>query len=142
LAWYEQQRDAAGEISFIEHLIMSDFSTENTGGVTFSQVHSGATLGDIDRDGVMDFVTGKRHWSHLDSFTDPDPYGEAVIYWYRTVRDPNAPGGVRFEPELIHNKSGVGSEVKVLDIDEDGLLDIVTSGSHGTFVIWGSSTGR
>jgi hypothetical protein len=58
------------------------------------------------------------------------------------VRDPNAPGGVRFEPELIHNKSGVGSEVKVLDIDEDGLLDIVTSGSHGTFVIWGSSTGR
>ncbi len=137
LAWYEQVRDADGAISFNEHLIMGDFSTKNAGGVTFSQPHSGATLGDIDHDGVMDFVTGKRHWSHLDSYSDPDPYGEAVIYWYRTVRDPQAPGGVRFEPELIHNKSGVGSEVKVLDINGDGALDIATAGSHGTFLIWG-----
>lgn len=137
LAWYEQKRDASGTISFDEHMIMGDFSTANAGGVTFSQLHSGATLGDIDRDGIMDFVTGKRHWSHLDSYTDPDPYGEPVIYWYRTVRNSEAPGGVEFVPELIHNKSGVGSEVKVLDINGDGLLDIATSGSYGTFIIWG-----
>ena len=137
LAWYEQQRDAAGNISFEEHLIMGDFSTKNAGGVTFSQPHSGATLADIDGDGVLDFVTGKRHWSHLDSYSDPDPYGEAVIYWYRTVRNADAPGGVEFVPELIHNKSGVGSEVKVLDINQDDKLDIVTSGSHGTFIFWG-----
>ena len=141
LAWYEQQRDAAGNISFKEHMIMGDFSTKNAGDVTFSQLHSGATLADIDRDGVMDFVTGKRHWSHLDSYADPDPYGEAVLYWYRTVRNPEAPGGVEFVPELIHNKSGVGSEVKVLDIDADGFLDIVTAGSHGTFIIWGKPQG-
>jgi hypothetical protein len=137
LAWYEQQRGASGDISFEEHLIMGDFTTNNAGDVTFSQVHSGATLGDIDRDGVVDFVTGKRHWSHLDSYSDPDPYGEAVIYWYRTVRNPDAPGGVEFVPVLIHNKSGVGSEVKVVDIDGDGMLDIVSSGSHGTFIFWG-----
>lgn len=137
LAWYEQQRDEDGNISFDEHLIMGDFATKNAGDVTFSQVHSGATLGDIDRDGIMDFVTGKRHWSHLDSYSDPDPYGEAVIYWYRTVRTPDAPGGVEFVPELIHNRSGVGSEVKVVDIDDDGMLDIVSSGSHGTFIYWG-----
>ncbi len=137
LAWFEQQRDADGVISFVEHMIMDNFSTKNAGDVTFSQIHSGATLGDINRDGVMDFVTGKRHWSHLDAFTDPDPNGEAVIYWYETVREEGAPGGVRFEPHLIHNKSGVGSEVKVLDIDEDGMLDIVTSGTRGTFVFWG-----
>ena len=112
LAWYEQKRDAAGNISFDEHMIMNNFASKNAGDVTFSQVHSGATLGDIDRDGIMDFVTGKRHWSHLDAFTDPDPDGEPVIYWYRTVRNPNAPGGVEFVPELIHNKSGVGARSK------------------------------
>ena len=26
LAWYEQKRDAAGKISFVEHLIMGDFA--------------------------------------------------------------------------------------------------------------------
>ena len=137
LAWYEQMRDEAGKISFREHMIMGDFSTPNTGDVTFSQVHSGATVGDIDQDGVMDFVTGKRHWSHLDDYMDPDPHGEAVIYWYRTKRNAEAPGGVVFEPELIHNKSGVGSEVKVMDINGDGRLDIVSAGTHGAFIYWG-----
>jgi hypothetical protein len=137
LAWYEQIRDAAGKISFTEHLIMGDFSTPNTGNVTFSQVHSGATLADLNGDGISDFVTGKRHWSHLDSYADPDPHGEGVIYWYQTVRRPGAPGGVEFVPRLIHNKSGVGSEVKVVDIDRNGALDLVTSGTRGTFVFWG-----
>ena len=138
LAWFEQTRDASGGVSFTPHLIMGDFSTKNAGGVTFSQVHSGATLADINHDGVLDFVTGKRHWSHLDAFSDPDPDGEGVIYWYQTVRSPGAAGGVEFVPRLIHNKSGVGSEVKVIDIDGDGSLDIVTSGSRGTFVFWGT----
>lgn len=136
LAWYEQQRDSDNNISFVEHMIMGDYSTANAGDVTFSQVHSGATLADIDGDGVMDFVTGKRHFSHLANYTDPDPFGEAVIYWYRTVRNPLAPGGVEFVPELIHNKSGVGSEVKVGDLDNDGRVDIVTAGSHGAFIYW------
>ena len=42
---------------------------------------------------------------------DPDPYGDPVLYWYRTVRNPKAPGGAEFVPELIHNRSGVGSDV-------------------------------
>lgn len=138
LSWYEQKRDAAGRISFVEHPIMLDYSTRNAGDVTFSQVHSGATLADVDRDGVMDFVTGKRHWSHLDSYSDPDPYGEGVIYWYRAVRNRSAPGGVEFVPELIHNRSGVGSEVKAVDIDRDGAMDFVTSGTRGTFIFWGA----
>ena len=133
----EQKRGADGAISFTEHVIMDNYSTKNAGNVTFSQLHSGATLIDVDRDGVMDFVTGKRHWSHLDSYTDPDPYGPAVVYWYRTVRNPKAPGGVEFVPELIHNRSGVGSEVKAVDINKDGATDLVTSGTKGTFVFWG-----
>ncbi|MEZ4699964.1 MAG: FG-GAP-like repeat-containing protein [Rhodothermales bacterium] len=142
LAWYEQQRDASGKISFEKHHIMGDFSTENAGGVTFSEPHAGAILADVDRDGIMDFIIGKRHWAHLDTMVDPDPDGEAVIYWYQTVRRPDAPGGVAFIPHLVHNKSGVGSEAKAKDINGDGAIDILTSGTRGTFVFWGKPTGQ
>ncbi len=137
LAWFEQKRGADGQISFERHMIMDNYATKNAGDVTFSQPHAGAVLADIDRDGVMDFIAGKRHWAHLDTLVDPDAVGEAVIYWYRTVRNAEAPGGVAFEPELIHNKSGVGSEVKAIDINKDGAVDILAAGSRGTFVFWG-----
>lgn len=142
LAWFEQKRDALGSISFVRHHIMGDFSTRNAGDVTFSEVHSGATLVDIDRDGIQDFVAGKRHWAHLDAQSDPDPDGPAVIYWYRTVRNANAPGGVEFVPELIHNRSGVGSEVKAIDVNRDGAMDLLTSGTRGTFIFWGVGADR
>lgn len=140
LAWYEQKRDAAGRISFVPHLIMGDYSTResNAGGLTFSQLHSGVTSADMDGDGVADLVTGKRYWSHLDAHGDPDPYSPAVLVWYRTVRDPQAPGGARFVPEVIHNQSGVGSLFKVSDVNRDGSQDIVTSTVFGTFVFWGT----
>ena len=38
-----------------------------------------------------------------------NPFGQSVFYWYRTVRNPKAPGGAEFIPELIHNRSGAGS---------------------------------
>ena len=138
LAWFEQTRDASGKISFTPHLIMGDFTTKNAGGVTFSQLHAGVEIADLDADGVPDLVTGKRYWSHLDSMTDPDPYGEAVTYGYRTVRDPQAPGGVSFEPELIHNRSGVGSQFEVIDLNADGAVDVVTSSDRGTFIFFGT----
>lgn len=137
LAWYEQKRDGA-RISFEPHLIMGDFSTRdsNAGGLTFSQLHSGAIPADLDRDGVMDFVSGVRYWSHLDGPGDPDAYGPPYTVWYRTVRDSRAPGGARFEPEVLHNQSGVGSLFKVVDLDGDGAVDVVSSGTWGTTVIW------
>jgi hypothetical protein len=138
LAWFEQQRAASGEITFEPHLIMGDLTSENPGGVAFSELHAGVITADVDGDGTPDLVTGKRYWAHLDSSTDPDPYGEAVLYWYRTVRDPQAPGGLSFEPELIHNRSGVGSQFEVLDLNEDGAVDIVTSVDRGTFIFWGN----
>jgi hypothetical protein len=136
LAWFEQKRSKGGEPEFVEHRIMGDFSTTNAGDVTFSEPHA-TNFADIDGDGTLDFIVGKRHFSHLDSYLDPDPHGAAVLYWYRTVRDRNAPGGARFEPELIHNRSGVGSHFQTTDINGDGVLDIVTSTNRGIFIFWG-----
>lgn len=137
LAWFEQKRDAAGKISFEKHMIMDDYSAKNAGGVTFSELH-GSTSGDVDGDGIPDFIVGKRYWSHRDTYTDPDPYGPAVLYWYRTVRDKSAPGGARFVPELIHNHSGAGSQVIALDLNKDGAVDIAVSTNRGTFIFWGT----
>ncbi len=86
LAWFEQKRDASGQITFERHMIIDDFSTKNTGGVTITEMH-GATMADIDGDRIPDFVTGKRLFSHQESWVDPDPYGEAVLYVFRTVRN-------------------------------------------------------
>ena len=60
-----------------------------------------------------------------------------MLYWFRTVRNPRAPGGAEFVPELIHNKSGVGSHVTATDLNKDGNVDIVTSTNRGTFIFWG-----
>jgi hypothetical protein len=139
LAWYEQKRDA-GKISFVEHLIMNDFASQNAGGVTFTELHA-LTIGDIDGDGIQDIITGKRHWAHLDSYTDPDPHGAPVLYWYRTVRNPKAPGGAEFVPELIHNRSGVGSMIQVADLNKDGAVDIMAATSRGGHIFWNTPRG-
>jgi len=136
LAWFEQKRDASGQITFERHMIIDDFSTKNTGGVTITEMH-GATMADIDGDRIPDFLTGKRLFSHQESWVDADPYGEAVVYAFRTVRNAKAPGGAEFVPELIHNKSGVGSHLTAVDLNNDGMIDIVTSTNRGTFIFWG-----
>ena len=138
LGWFEQKRDVSGTISFVQHIISDDYSTNNAGGVTISQVHGNA-FGDIDGDGIPDLIVGKRYWSHLESYLDPDPYGAPVVYYYRTVRNPKAPGGAEFIPELIHNRSGAGSDMFVIDLNKDKKTDIITSNDRGTFIFFNKS---
>ncbi len=136
LAWYEQKRDASGKISFLEHTIMDGPPAKNAEGVTFSEPH-GATYADVNGDGIPDFIVGKRFWAHKDSYLDPDPNGDAVLYVYKTVRNPKAPGGAEFAPELVHNWSGAGSDILAVDLNKDGAMDIVTATKLGTFIFWG-----
>ena len=136
LAWFEQKRDASGAISFERHIFADDFASKNAGGVTFSEPH-GATAADVTGDGIPDFIVGKRLWSHHEGYLDPDPYGAPVLYVYRTVRNPKAPGGAEFVPELVHNQSGAGSQLLAADINKDGAIDIVTSGVYGAFAFFG-----
>jgi hypothetical protein len=140
IAWFEQKRSPSGQISFLKHVIMDRTAATSAGGVIFTEPH-GSTMADVDGDGIPDFIVGKRYWSHLDDYYDPDPYGPAVLYWYRTVRDSKAPGGARFVPQLIHNRSGVGSDVLAVDLNGDGAIDIVTSTRSGTYIFWGAPKG-
>jgi hypothetical protein len=135
LAWFEQTRAADGRRSFVRHDIFGDYSTKNAGDVVFSEAHA-ARYVDMDGDKIPDIVVGKRSWPRR-TYQTPDPFGPAVIYIYRTVRNPKAPGGAEFVPELVHNRSGAGSTLEILDLNKDGRLDIVTSTVTGAYVFLG-----
>jgi hypothetical protein len=132
LAWFEQKRAADGTRSWVRHQIAGDFSTTNAGNVVFSEAHA-AKFVDMSGDNVPDFVVAKRSWPRR-NYQSPDALGPAVIYIYRTARNPNAPGGAEFVPELVHNRSGGGSTLELVDLNKDGRLDIATATATGTFV--------
>ena len=138
LAWFEQQKGADGSITFVRHDIAGDHSTKNAGDVVFSEAHA-ARFVDMTGDKIPDFIVGKRYWSHLENYNGPDPYGPAVIYIYRTVRNAKAPGGAEFVPELVHNRSGVGSAFEVMDLNKDGRPDIAVATAYGTHVFLSKS---
>ena len=50
------------------------------------------------------------------------------------MRDKAAPGGARFVPEVVHNRSGVGSSFEVMELNKDGVPDISTAGAYGAVV--------
>jgi hypothetical protein len=128
LSWFEQvlEDDA---IAFREHKIMGATAAENPYGVVFSQPHA-MVLADMNRDGILDLVTGKRFWAH--NGHDPGARDPAVSYWFQTVR---AEGSAHFVPHLIDRNSGVGTQVTAADVNGDDWPDVVVGNKKGTFVL-------
>jgi len=129
IVWYEQTRDN-GVISFKPRTIVGRKPEDNKYGVAFSQAHA-MELVDMDGDGIKDFVTGKRFWAHGPT-GDEDPNAPAVLYWFKTVRNPDKT--VDFIPYLIDDNSGVGTQVTVADVNGDKLPDVIVGNKKGTFV--------
>ena len=125
LGWFEQYEPG----KFEKHDIMGESSTQNPFGLAFSQLHALA-LADMDGDGRMDFVTGKRYLAHQGK--DPGGLGEQVLYWFRNTLD--AKKKLEFVPHFIDNSSGVGVELKVADLNGDKRPDVVSSSKKGLTV--------
>ena len=129
LAWYEQDRTQA-EVSFREHLIMTDHSREKEFGAAFTQPHALA-YADIDGDGLNDIIVGKRMWAHGPD-GDIEPNAPPVVYWFRLTRKPD--GTVKYTPHQIDNHSGVGVQITAADVNSDGRIDVLTASKIGCFV--------
>jgi hypothetical protein len=135
IAWYEQKDGA-----FIKHDIMSADPKKPLEGPSFSEIHA-MDVADFNGDGVVDFVTGKRYWSHAPSPDgkggEPGTADPAVLYWYE-VKPGKASGKAEFIPHLIDNNSGVGTQVTAVDVDGNGVPDVVVGNKKGCFVSLGS----
>lgn len=95
-----------------------------------SQLHSMA-LGDFNQDGVVDVVTGKRWWAH-GSKGDVDANGTPYLIWWETKLA--ADGSISFEPHVIDDASGVGTQVLAEDINGDNVPDILVGNKRGCFL--------
>ncbi|MEO5894057.1 MAG: VCBS repeat-containing protein, partial [Ferruginibacter sp.] len=114
--WHEQVKETGGTISWKEHLITK----------AFSQTH-GLAMEDINGDGYPDLVTGKRYFAH--NGNDPGEFEPAVAYWFEFIpgKDP------QWIPHLIDDNSGMGLHVVIIDMNRDGLPDIVTGNKKGIY---------
>ncbi|MEX2400951.1 MAG: VCBS repeat-containing protein [Rhodothermales bacterium] len=126
LAWFEQLPDG----TFERHLIMGEEIEDSPYGVRFTQPHA-LKVADIDGDGLLDIVTGKRWYAHGDH-GDPESQAPAVLYWFKLDRSED--GDVSFIPYLIDDDSGVGVDVTIGHFNDDGLPDILVVNKKGAFV--------
>ena len=94
---------------------------------TFSQTHA-VCLADINGDGHMDFVTGKRWWAH--GGRDPGGDQPANFYWFEFQRKAEHPTWIRHQ---FDDDSGIGTQFQVADVNSDGWLDVVSSNKKGVF---------
>lgn len=128
LNWFEQVQADDGSITFEPHVLMGERVEDNEFGVRFSQLHSVECV-DVDGDGLRDIVTGKCYWAH--NGHDPGAREPSVLYWFELTRED---GEAKFVPHLIDDDSGTGRQIRVADIDGDGLTDVVAGNKKGTFL--------
>lgn len=125
LAWFEQKADG----SWVRHLLTDMPEEKGSTGVAFSQPH-GIDLADINGDGTMDIVTGKRFWAHGPK-GDPEPNEPAVLYAFLLTRKD---GTATYTAEIIDDNSGIGCQVMAADVNGDKKPDIVVGNKKGCFV--------
>ncbi|QDV22822.1 FG-GAP repeat domain-containing protein [Aureliella helgolandensis] len=126
LAYFKSTNDEATEFEKVD--IMTDQAATSPVGLAVSQLHAMA-LADMNGDGIVDIITGKRWWAHANG--DPGSSQPATLLWLETVRQGER---VHFVPHVVDNSSGVGTQITVGDVNGDGLEDIVSGIKRGAYL--------
>lgn len=100
--------------------------------MSYSQTHAVERI-DINGDGQLDYVTGKRFFAHNGS--DPGGNDEVVMYWYEVKRVKGQPPTFIPHRILAGQGTGVGTQFEIHDMNVDGKPDIVLSNKKGVNVL-------
>ena len=122
--WLEQLHKD-GERQWLRHAIDSEWS----------QGHS-AYWADMNGDGNEDLVTGKRYLGH--DGKDPGAYDPLVFYWYEFSTETRS---WTRHPISVGERVGTGLDLKIIDLDSDGDLDVITSDKCGVYLCENLSVG-
>jgi len=116
--WLEQGKSSDGKRTWTRHPVDQ----------TWSQAHA-IILADLDGDGKMEAVTGKRYRAHNGG--DPGSDDPRIICYYKWSAEKKA-----FEKHVIDQKTnaGFGLYQTLTDIDGDGDIDIVAPGKSGLYL--------
>jgi len=124
LYWHEQLAPQAdGTTTWRQHMIDKKFS----------QGHALA-WDDVDNDGQPELITGKRYYAH--SGRDAGAQDEITVQFY----DWN-PTNQTWTKRLISTATagegpGIGLQIRVADLDNNGWKDLILPGKSGTHIIW------
>lgn len=121
LDWWEQRRNAAGQISWVRHPI----DPYN------SQYHDLQWV-DLDGDGQCELVTGKRYRAHNDN--DPGTFDPVGIYYFKWTGESFSKQVITFGP--TREGKGCGIHFAVADLRGTGRLDLVAPGKDGLYVLY------
>jgi hypothetical protein len=121
LDWWEQKRLPAGGRTWIRHPIDP-----------FNAQYHDLQWVDLDGDGQMELVTGKRHRAHCGH--DPGEYDDVGLYYFKWTGEGFAKQVIDYGP--IRTGKGCGIFFQIADLRKNGRLDIVAPGKDGLYVFF------